>query len=66
MNNPFAQLRTLFALLLPRVGSRRLQAVERLPLAPGHMAVILRKDGVEHFILLSPHGAQSLSQEPCA
>ena len=44
------------------VAERRLRTIERLALAPGHTAVILHKDGVEHFVILSPQS--SLVVEP--
>lgn len=44
--------------LFTKVGVKRLKAIERLPLAPGHTAILLQKDGVEHFIILSPQSAQ--------
>src|SRR3546814_17812959 len=52
--------RNAFWGLLPRMRPRRMQTIERLPLAPGHTAILLLKDGKEHFILLSPNGALDL------
>lgn len=44
--------------LFAQVEQKRMKTVERLPLAPGHTAVIVQKDGSEHFIILSPQSAQ--------
>jgi flagellar protein FliO/FliZ len=56
-------LLALAAWLLRRSGygaklgrSRRLAAVESLPLGPRHRLMLVRRDGIEHLLLLGPHG----------
>ena len=58
------QIEKIFSgnLFAEATAERRLKTIERLPLAPGHTAVILQKDGVEHFVILSPQS--SLVVEP--
>ncbi|HVJ35568.1 MAG TPA: flagellar biosynthetic protein FliO [Terriglobia bacterium] len=41
----------------PKLGrGRRLSAVETLPLGPRHRLVLVRRDEVEHLILIGPQG----------
>ena len=55
------KLETLFSgRALLKTDTRRLRAIERLPLAPGHTAVLLKKDDEEHFVILSPGGMQTI------
>ena len=56
-------LLALAAWLLRRSGygaklgrSRRLAAIESLPLGPRHRLMLIRRDGTEHLLLLGPHG----------
>ncbi|MDY0882669.1 flagellar biosynthetic protein FliO [Dongia soli] len=56
-------LLALAAWLLRRSGygtrlgrSRRLAAVESLTLGPRHRLMLIRRDGIEHLLLLGPHG----------
>ncbi len=39
------------------VAQRRLQIVETLMLSPRQRLAIIRRDGVEHLVLISPSGA---------
>lgn len=39
-----------------RSAGRRLKIVESLPVGPRHRAVLLRRDGVEHLVLLGQSG----------
>lgn len=45
---------------------RRLWIVESLALDPKTRAVLLRRDEVEHLIVLGPHGAASIETVPGA
>lgn len=47
---------------LLKTDARRLRAIERLQLAPGHTAVLIAKDDEEHFVVLSPGGMQTISR----
>lgn len=56
-------LLALAAWLLRRSGygaklgrSRRLAAIESLTLGPRHRLMLIRRDGIEHLLLLGPHG----------
>lgn len=41
----------------PKLGrSRRLSAVESLPIGPRHRLLLVRRDNVEHLLLLGPQG----------
>lgn len=46
------------ALSLPRnrTGARRLSVVEALPIDPRRRLLLIRRDGVEHLLLLGPNG----------
>lgn len=46
------------ALSLPRnrAGARRLSVVEALPIDPRRRLLLVRRDGVEHLLLLGPNG----------
>jgi flagellar protein FliO/FliZ len=39
------------------VGTRRLALVETLMIGPRHKLFLLRRDGVEHLLLMGPQGA---------
>lgn len=43
--------------IAPKLGrSRRLSAVESLPIGPKHRLLLVRRDNVEHLLLLGPQG----------
>jgi len=43
--------------IAPKLGrSRRLSAVESLPIGPRHCLILVRRDNVEHLLLLGPQG----------
>lgn len=44
-------------------GVRRLKIVETLPLTPQHRAMILRRDDVEHLVIIGPNGAVIVESE---
>ncbi|MEQ8829312.1 MAG: flagellar biosynthetic protein FliO [Alphaproteobacteria bacterium] len=39
-----------------RTGARRLSVVEALPIDPRRRLLLIRRDGVEHLLLLGPNG----------
>lgn len=40
----------------PLNGKRRLSVTEILPLGPTHRAILLKRDQVEHLVILGPNG----------
>lgn len=53
----FALKRLGFGGPVAPVGARRrLQMVEVLPIGPNHRAVLIKRDGVEHLIVIGPGG----------
>jgi flagellar protein FliO/FliZ len=51
---------------LPGQGMRRMRVSERLMLDPRRSVVIVRVDGEEHVLLLSPFGEKKLARIPAA
>lgn len=50
--------------LLAPTKQRRLKSIERLQLAPGHVAVLFQQDEAEHLVILSPEGASIVATNP--
>jgi flagellar protein FliO/FliZ len=43
--------------IVSRVAHKRLSVVETLMIGPRHKLFLLRRDGIEHLLLVSPQGA---------